>query len=251
MSADSTAHFHSIHLNAPQSAISAVLITRNAAEVLLEPCLESALRRRDRRRGLGKGDVAARHGARVGRQKEWLGFGRKSSSRWDGHDWVLCGRRRARFKLRTSVNAALAAPVSPVYRMARRNQFWATGWRTAKATPTGARVFNRRERPLEGRPGPRESARSHAGTLGGDLMHLPRRPHEVPASTPLHHPRRRLGAQRKRQHGAPLACFRRRCASSSSWDSSTASGAAAHLDRLHEQLQYEIRHDGLHKAEQE
>src|SRR5678815_573787 len=33
-SADSTAHFHSTHLNAPQSALSAVLITRNAVNVL-------------------------------------------------------------------------------------------------------------------------------------------------------------------------------------------------------------------------
>jgi len=108
-------------LNAPQSALSAVLITRNAADVL-EPCLES-LRFADEivvvdsGSSDGTADVAARHGARVVR-KEWLGFGRQKQFAVEQarNDWVLCldADERVSAELAASINAAppLAHPAS-------------------------------------------------------------------------------------------------------------------------------------------
>ena len=113
-----------------RAPLSAVLITRNAAAVL-DSCLES-LRFADEilivdsNSGDGTLEIAARHGARVA-QKEWLGFGRQKQYAVDQarHDWVLCvdADERVSPELAASIARALAAPVSPVYRMPRRNRF--------------------------------------------------------------------------------------------------------------------------------
>ena len=75
--------------------VSAVLITRNAANVL-DACLES-LRFADEIVIIDSAssdatvEIARRHGARVV-QKEWLGFGRQKQFAVEqaSHDWVLC-----------------------------------------------------------------------------------------------------------------------------------------------------------------
>ena len=180
MSADSTAHFHSTHLNAPQSALSAVLITRNAADVL-EPCLES-LRFADEivvvdsGSSDGTADVAARHGARVVR-KEWLGFGRQKQFAVEQarNDWVLCldADERVSAELAASINAALAAPVSPVYRMARRNRFLGRWLAHGEGYPDWSpRLFNRMNaRWSDDLVHEKVLFAVTPGTLQGDLMH--------------------------------------------------------------------------------
>ena len=71
-------------------------------------------------------EIAARRRARVV-QKEWLGFGRQKQFAVDQakHDWVLCidADERVSPQLAASIQRALTAPVSPVYRMPRRNRF--------------------------------------------------------------------------------------------------------------------------------
>src|SRR6185436_16401454 len=180
VSADSTAHFHSTHLNAPQSALSAVLITRNAADVL-EPCLES-LRFADEivvvdsGSSDGTADVAARHGARVV-PKEWLGFGRQKQFAVEQarNDWVLCldADERVSAELAASINAALAAPVSPVYRMARRNRFLGRWLAHGEGYPDWSpRLFNRMNaRWSDDLVHEKVLFAVTPGTLQGDLMH--------------------------------------------------------------------------------
>jgi glycosyltransferase involved in cell wall biosynthesis len=110
--------------------ISAVLITRNAAAVL-GPCLDSLAFADeivvvDSSSSDATAELAARKGARVV-QKEWLGFGRQKQFAVEqaSHDWVLCldADERVSPPLAASIRSALGAPVSPVYRMARRNRF--------------------------------------------------------------------------------------------------------------------------------
>jgi glycosyltransferase involved in cell wall biosynthesis len=118
-------------LSSPARApLSAVLITRNAAAVL-EPCLDSLAFADevvivDSSSSDGTPELAARKGARVV-QKEWLGFGRQKQFAVEqaSHDWVLCldADERVSPELARSIESALIAPVSPVYRMARRNRF--------------------------------------------------------------------------------------------------------------------------------
>ena len=110
--------------------LSAVLITRNAAKVL-DACLESLsfvdeIVVVDSASSDATADIAQRYGARVV-QKEWLGFGRQKQFAVEqaSHDWVLCldADERVSPELAKSIAAAVAAPVSPVYRMPRRNRF--------------------------------------------------------------------------------------------------------------------------------
>ena len=117
----------SLHLNAPRAALSAVLITRNAANVL-EPCLDSLAFADeivvvDSTSNDGTTELAARRGARVV-QKEWLGFGRQKQFAVEqaAHDWVLCldADERVSPELAASVVRTMHAPTTPVYRMARR-----------------------------------------------------------------------------------------------------------------------------------
>ena len=113
-----------------KAPLSAVLITRNAANVL-EPCLESLAFADeivivDSASSDRTPEIAAARGARLV-SKEWLGFGRQKQFAVEQakHDWVLCvdADERVSPELAASIQAALAAPVSPVYRMPRRNRF--------------------------------------------------------------------------------------------------------------------------------
>jgi glycosyltransferase involved in cell wall biosynthesis len=134
-----------------KAPLSAVLITRNAANVL-EPCLESLAfadeivivdsASTDRTQ-----DIARERGARVV-QKEWLGFGRQKQFAVEQakHDWVLCidADERVSAELAANIQAALAAPVSPVYRMPRRNRFLGRWLAHGEGYPDWSpRLFNR------------------------------------------------------------------------------------------------------------
>ncbi len=131
--------------------LSAVLITRNAARVL-EPCLDS-LAFADEIVVVDSGSsdataaLAAAKGARVV-QKEWLGFGLQKQFAVDQakHDWVLCmdADERLSPELAAEIRKALAAPVSPVYRMPRRNRFLGKWLSHGEGYPDWSpRLFNR------------------------------------------------------------------------------------------------------------
>jgi glycosyltransferase involved in cell wall biosynthesis len=167
-------------LNTPRAALSAVLITRNAANVL-EPCLESLAFADeivvvDSASSDGTGDIAARRGARVV-QKEWLGFGRQKQFAVEQarNDWVLCldADERVSPQLAASIQAALAAPASPVYRMARRNRFLGRWLAHGEGYPDWSpRLFNRMNaRWSDDLVHEKVLFAVTPGTLQGDLMH--------------------------------------------------------------------------------
>jgi glycosyltransferase involved in cell wall biosynthesis len=167
-------------LNAPRAALSAVLITRNAASVL-EPCLESLVFADeivvvDSASSDGTLEIARRHGVRVV-QKEWLGFGRQKQFAVEqaANDWVLCldADERVSPELAASIQAALAAPVSPVYRMARRNRFLGRWLAHGEGYPDWSpRLFNRMNaRWSDDLVHEKVLFAVTPGTLQGDLMH--------------------------------------------------------------------------------
>jgi glycosyltransferase involved in cell wall biosynthesis len=167
-------------LNAPRAALSAVLITRNAANVL-EPCLESLAFADeivvvDSASNDGTAEIAARFGARVV-QKEWLGFGRQKQFAVEQarNDWVLCldADERVSAELAASIQAALAAPVSPVYRMPRRNRFLGRWLAHGEGYPDWSpRLFNRMNaRWSDDLVHEKVLFAVTPGTLEGDLMH--------------------------------------------------------------------------------
>src|SRR5688500_10099500 len=160
--------------------LSAVLITRNAATVL-DSCLESLefvdeIVIVDSASTDGTLDVAARKGARVV-QKEWLGFGRQKQFAVEqaSHDWVLCldADERVSPQLARSIEAALAAPQSPVYRMARRNRFLGRWLAHGEGYPDWSpRLFNRlNARWSDDLVHEKVLFAVTPGTLAGDLMH--------------------------------------------------------------------------------
>ena len=241
----------------PAHPLSAVLITRNAAAVL-EACLESLAFADeivvvDSASTDGTREIAGRHGARVV-QKEWLGFGRQKQFAVEQakNDWVLCldADERVSPELAASIQRALAAPASPVYRMARRNRFLGRWLAHGEGYPDWSpRLFNRMNaRWSDDLVHEKVLFAVTPGTLDGDLMHDSSddlgdlsRPAE-----PLHHARRAPGLRARASSagvlhlavlagGALLQVLRpapglpRRPAR-----------AAAHLDRLHEQL-HEVR----------
>jgi glycosyltransferase involved in cell wall biosynthesis len=136
---------------APRAPLSAVLITRNAAP-LLESCLQSLafvdeIVVVDSASTDGTAEIASRHGARVV-QKEWLGYGRQKQFAVEQakHDWVLCIEPEEQVSppLAASIQRALAAPASNVYRMARRNRFLGTWLSHGEGYPDWSpRLFNR------------------------------------------------------------------------------------------------------------
>jgi len=168
-------------LNAPSRApLSAVLITRNAAAVL-DRCLESLsfadeMLIVDSASSDGTLDIAARRGARVV-QKEWLGFGRQKQFAVDQakNDWVLCidADERVSPELAASIAKALAAPVSPVYRMPRRNRFLGRWLSHGEGYPDWSpRLFNRMNaRWSDDLVHEKVLYAVTPGTLEGDLMH--------------------------------------------------------------------------------
>ena len=166
--------------DAPRAALSAVLITRNAATVL-EACLESLAFADeivvvDSSSGDGTLEIAQRLGARVV-QKEWLGFGRQKQFAVEQakHDWVLCldADERVSPQLAASIQAALAAPVSPVYRMPRRNRFLGRWLAHGEGYPDWSpRLFNRMNaRWSDDLVHEKVLFAVTPGTLQGDLMH--------------------------------------------------------------------------------
>ena len=124
----------------------------------------------------GTQDIAARHGARVV-QKEWLGFGRQKQFAVEQakHDWVLCldADERVSPELAESIRAALAAPVSPVYRMPRRNRFLGRWLAHGEGYPDWSpRLFNRlNARWSDDLVHEKVLYAMTPGTLSGDLMH--------------------------------------------------------------------------------
>jgi glycosyltransferase involved in cell wall biosynthesis len=168
-------------LNAPSRApLSAVLITRNAANVL-DTCLESLafvdeIVVVDSASSDGTIEIAARRGARVV-QKEWLGFGRQKQFAVEqaSHDWVLCldADERVSPELAASIAAAVVAPVSPVYRMARRNRFLGRWLSHGEGYPDWSpRLFNRMNaRWSDDLVHEKVLYSVTPGTLKGDLMH--------------------------------------------------------------------------------
>jgi len=163
-----------------KAPLSAVLITRNAANVL-DPCLES-LAFADEIVIVDSGstdrtaEIARERGARVV-QKEWLGFGRQKQFAVEQakHDWVLCvdADERVSPELATSIELALAAPVSPVYRMPRRNRFLGRWLAHGEGYPDlSPRLFNRlNARWSDDLVHEKVLYAVTPGTLAGDLMH--------------------------------------------------------------------------------
>jgi glycosyltransferase involved in cell wall biosynthesis len=166
--------------DAPRAPVSAVLITRNAAAVL-DACLESLafvdeIVIIDSASTDGTQDIAARRGARVV-QKEWLGFGRQKQFAVEQakHDWVLCldADERVSPELAASICQALAAPVSPVYRMARRNRFLGRWLSHGEGYPDWSpRLFHRlNARWSDDLVHEKVLFAVTPGTLAGDLLH--------------------------------------------------------------------------------
>ena len=167
-------------MSTPRAAVSAVLITRNAENVL-EACLESLAFADeivvvDSASGDATVQIATRRGARVV-QKEWLGFGRQKQFAVEQarNDWVLCldADERVSPELAASIEAALAAPVSPVYRMARRNRFLGRWLAHGEGYPDWSpRLFNRMNaRWSDDLVHEKVLFAVTPGTLQGDLMH--------------------------------------------------------------------------------
>ena len=165
---------------APRAPLSAVLITRNAAAVLA-PCLESLAFADeivvvDSGSSDGTAEIAKRFGARLV-QKEWLGFGRQKQYAVDQarHDWVLCldADETVSPRLAASIQAELAAPVSPVYRMPRRNRFLGRWLSHGEGYPDWSpRLFNRMNaRWSDDLVHEKVLYAVTPGTLQGDLMH--------------------------------------------------------------------------------
>jgi glycosyltransferase involved in cell wall biosynthesis len=165
---------------APRAPLSAVLITRNAAAVL-EPCLASLAFADeivvvDSGSSDGTAEIAVRHGVRVV-QKEWLGFGRQKQFAVEQakHDWVLCldADETVSPQLAASILAALAEPVSPVYRMPRRNRFLGRWLSHGEGYPDWSpRLFNRMNaRWSDDLVHEKVLYAVTPGTLQGDLMH--------------------------------------------------------------------------------
>jgi len=165
---------------APRAPLSAVLITRNAAAVLA-PCLESLAFADeivvvDSGSSDGTAEIAGRYGARLV-QKEWLGFGRQKQYAVDQarHDWVLCldADETVSPRLAASIQAALAAPVSAVYRMPRRNRFLGQWLSHGEGYPDWSpRLFNRMNaRWSDDLVHEKVLYAVTPGTLQGDLLH--------------------------------------------------------------------------------
>jgi glycosyltransferase involved in cell wall biosynthesis len=163
-----------------RAPLSAVIITRNAARVL-PACLDS-VSFADESIVVDSGSsddtrqVAASHGARV-IARDWLGYGRQKQFAIEqaAHDWVLCvdADERVSPELAAGIQAALAAPASPVYRMARRNRFLGRWLAHGEGYPDWSpRLFNRlNARWSEDLVHEKVLYAVTPGTLRGDLMH--------------------------------------------------------------------------------
>jgi len=164
----------------PRALLSVVLIAHNAAHQL-EECLASAafadeIVLVDSGSTDATREVADRHGARVV-SRDWLGFGRQKQFAVEQarHDWVLCldADERVSPELRAGIERALAAPVAPVYRMARCNRFLGRWLRHGEGYPDWSpRLFDRRKARWSDDPVHEKVLYAVTpGTLEGDLLH--------------------------------------------------------------------------------
>jgi glycosyltransferase involved in cell wall biosynthesis len=163
-----------------RTALSAVLITKNAAD-RLEACL-SSLRFCDEIVVVDSGssdatcDLAKKFNARV-LKKEWLGFGRQKQFAVDQatHDWVFCidADEWVSSRLAQSIESALQNPSAPVYQMPRRNRFLGQWLRHGEGYPDWSmRLFDRRSARWSDDPVHEKVLYTVIpGTLEGDLMH--------------------------------------------------------------------------------
>ena len=163
-----------------RAPLSVVLIAQNAAHQL-DACLSSAsfadeLVLVDSGSTDATRQVAQKHGARVV-AKDWLGFGRQKQFAVEQarHDWVLCldADERVSPELRASIERALAAPVAPVYRMARCNRFLGRWLRHGEGYPDWSpRLFERHNARWSDDPVHEKVLYAVTpGTLEGDLLH--------------------------------------------------------------------------------
>src|SRR3954465_2305548 len=161
-------------------SFSAVLITRNAAATL-DACLESVrfadeIVIVDSASSDATAEIAQRHGVRLV-QKEWLGFGRQKQFAVEQakFDWVLCvdADERVSPELARGIARALADPVSPVYRMPRRNRFLGRWLAHGEGYPDWSpRLFNRlNARWSDDLVHEKVLYAVTPGTLEGDLLH--------------------------------------------------------------------------------
>ena len=164
----------------PRAPLSVVLIAKNAASQI-EDCLASAVFADeivlvDSGSTDATRDIATRHGARVV-HKEWLGFGpqKQFAVEQARNDWVLCldADERVSPELRASIERALAAPVAPVYRMARCNRFLGRWLRHGEGYPDWSpRLFDRKSaRWSDDTVHEKVLYAVTPGTLAGDLLH--------------------------------------------------------------------------------
>ena len=164
----------------PRAPLSVVLIAQDAAHQL-DACLASAafadeIVLVDSGSTDATRQVAHKHGARVV-AKDWLGFGRQKQFAVEQarHDWVLCldADERVSPELRASIERALAAPVAPVYRMARCNRFLGRWLRHGEGYPDWSpRLFDRHNARWSDDPVHEKVLYAVTpGTLEGDLLH--------------------------------------------------------------------------------
>ena len=163
-----------------RAALSAVLITRNAA-ARLEGCLQSLafcdeIVVVDSGSADGTREIAQRSSARVV-VSEWLGFGPQKQFAVDqaNNDWVLCvdADERVSPELAASIAQVLTQPAAPVYRMTRRNRFLGRWLRHGEGYPDwSARLFDRRAaRWSDDAVHEKVLYAVTPGTLQGDLLH--------------------------------------------------------------------------------
>ena len=160
--------------------LSAVLITRNAADQLAE-CLASVafcdeVVVVDSASEDTTAEIARRHGARV-IQSVWRGFGpqKQFAVEQARHDWVLCidADERVSDRLRAGILDALSAPDAPAYRFPRCNRFMGRYLRHGEGYPDWSlRLFDRRSARWSDDPvHEKVLVDGNAGTLQGDLLH--------------------------------------------------------------------------------
>jgi glycosyltransferase involved in cell wall biosynthesis len=168
-------------LTAPTRArLSAVLITRNAARSL-DACLESLsfadeIVVVDTASEDATREIAMRRGARV-IQSDWHGFGpqKQFAVSQAANDWVLCvdADERVSPELARDIVRALEEPVSPVYRMPRRNRFLGHWLAHGEGYPDWSpRLFDRRQaRWSDDAVHEKVLYVATPGALSGDLLH--------------------------------------------------------------------------------